>query len=751
MTKDAPQAFATRTALLLLLVAILVPYWKLTTMQGYVITDDVFTSDIMNESFPYREYLGAALKAGEAPTWLPHIYGGIPLLARAEAGVCSPFNLVLFGLFPPYFALNVIILLTLWTAAVAMFLYAREIGARIPGALIAALGFSYSGFMVSHIKHLSTIGTVCWYPLGLLVIERASRRKEPRTLLWLAIIIGLQNLSGHIQTAYYSVLVYLVYFLARLWRMRREASVPSSRPSTTASVKEIWAKPLPAFLLWFLVGSVSGMMISAVQLIPTYELVQMTQRSGGVSFEYAASYAYDPSNWMTFFYPAANGEISNATYRGQSIFWEDYGYVGFTALILGLVAVASRWRTWQVKAHVLIALSAYLLVLGPNSPLYRLVFHVVPGMSYFRFPTRFLFVVDASLCVLAALGTDRLVGLIRLPARGAIRSLGLYVGEIALVGCVLADLLHFQLKQNAIVDREAWRRPPKSVQVLKRDSTLYRIYSPAGKETHKAAFMAAKGWEGSLQPYVEQREFLQASSNILYDIQSADGYAQLTPSSIVDVWGDQNRSGLIMKTASVKGGAFVPLPSFVTIMNMCNVKYLLSPWPIATDAFVSEGRVGPVFLYRNPTALPRVYVVGRYRYARSSDEAMAMLLNGKVDPSTETILYEHPRGLPGTVLTASRATVESYGTNEVIVLVSAEADCLLVLSDTFYPGWKAEVDGNEVPILTGNLYHRVVQLPPGEHRVKFVFRSSSIRIGLWVAAGGIVLTMLGLMVFKKRT
>jgi hypothetical protein len=73
MTKDAPQAFATRTALLLLLVAILVPYWKLTTMQGYVITDDVFTSDIMNESFPYREYLGAALKAGEAPTWLPHI------------------------------------------------------------------------------------------------------------------------------------------------------------------------------------------------------------------------------------------------------------------------------------------------------------------------------------------------------------------------------------------------------------------------------------------------------------------------------------------------------------------------------------------------------------------------------------------------------------------------------------------------------------------------------------------------------
>jgi Bacterial membrane protein YfhO len=751
MTKDASKAFATRAALLILLAAILVPYWKLTTMQGYVITDDVFTSDIMNESFPYREYLGAALKAGEAPIWLPHIYGGIPLLARAEAGVCYPFNLILFGLFPPYFALNVVILLTLWTAAVGMFLYAREIGTRIPGALVSAVGFSYSGFMISHIKHLSTIGTVCWYPLGLLVIERAFRRNEPKSLLWLAVIIGLQNLSGHIQTAYYSMLAYLVYFLGRLWRMRREGSPPSTRQSAEGGAQRTWVKPLPASVLWFLAGSLLGMMISAVQLIPTYELVQLTQRSGGVSFQYAASYAYDPANWMTFLYPAANGEISNATYRGQSIFWEDYGYVGLTTLMLGLVAITSMRRTWQVKVHVLIALGAYLLVLGPNTPLYRLVFHVVPGMAYFRFPTRFLFVVDASLCVLAALGTDRLIGLIGIPARRAARFFGAHLAEIILVGFVLADLLYFQLRQNAIVDSEAWRDPPKIVETLKQDRALYRIYSPGGKETHKSAFMAAKGWEESLQPYIDQREFLQASSNILYDIQSADGYAQLTPSSIVDVWGDQNRSGLIMKTASVSQGAFVPLPSFVTIMNMCNVKYLLSPWPIVTDAFVSEGMVGPVFLYRNPTVLPRAYLVGRYRYARSHDEAMAMLLSGDVDPSAETILYEHPRGFPGSVLTASRATVESYGTNEVIVRTSAEADCLLVLSDTFYPGWGAEVDGNEVPILTGNLYHRVVQLPPGEHRVKFVFRSSSIRMGLWVAVGGIVLTMLGLVVYKKRT
>ena len=91
----------TLTSVTFLVLMVLLPYWKLTTMQGIVVTDDVFTSDIMNESFPYRHYIGEVLRNGQFPTWLPYIYGGIPLLARAEAGGCYPFNLVLFALFPP--------------------------------------------------------------------------------------------------------------------------------------------------------------------------------------------------------------------------------------------------------------------------------------------------------------------------------------------------------------------------------------------------------------------------------------------------------------------------------------------------------------------------------------------------------------------------------------------------------------------------------------------------------------------------
>ena len=70
-----------------LILVVLVPFWKLTTMQGFVITDDIFTSDLMNDAFPYRYYLSEVLKSGQLPLWYPPVYGGFPLLARAEAGI----------------------------------------------------------------------------------------------------------------------------------------------------------------------------------------------------------------------------------------------------------------------------------------------------------------------------------------------------------------------------------------------------------------------------------------------------------------------------------------------------------------------------------------------------------------------------------------------------------------------------------------------------------------------------------------
>ncbi|MBI4535092.1 MAG: YfhO family protein [Ignavibacteriae bacterium] len=744
------KKFPTGAPVVFLILMVLLPYWKLTTMQGYVVTDDIFASDIMNEGFPYRYYISEALKSGELPTWLPHIYGGIPLLARAEAGVCYPLNLILFGLLNPYTALNIVILLMFITAALGMYFFVRELDVTVTGAVIAALSFAYSGFMVSHIKHLSMVGTVCWFPVGLLAIERAFKRHDQaaKSLLILSIIFGLQNLSGHIQTAYYSGVAYIFYYLFRFLNVRRAVvgnEKKNKRPAASAVGSPVFVSKRHA---WSFVGAlVLGTGISAVQLLPTYELVSLTQRSGGVTFDYAANYAYDPSNIKTFLYPYANGDIGNATYRGSSIFWEDYGYVGLVPLLLAIFAAARVRKSWHVKWFAIGAVGAYVLVLGPNTPVYEAVFHLVPGMSYFRFPTRFLFIVDAALAVLAAIGITRIVASVRRERKGVLSVLPL---ELAVLAVVAVDLLFFQLRQNPIVDAEKWLAPPSTVQILKEDKDLFRIYSPGASETHKVAFSLAQGWLGSLQPYIDQREFVQPSSNVLYGISTADGYAQLTPNYVVDVWGDQNRSGLIMKTATVREGEFIPKPTFLRIMNLFNVKYLLSPWPIRSDELkpMQDGR--NVLMYGNPSVMPRAFVVGGYRVARTSEQAEAILLSTDFDPVSEVILHEDPAIAQVVQGGVSSATVEHYATNEVIVGVSSEKGGFLVLSETFYPGWRATVDGVDAPILRANFCQRAIAVPPGEHNVRFEFSSSTVTAGFAISLCSLLAACVGLFFLGKK-
>ncbi len=71
---------------------------------------------------------------------------------------------------------------------------------------------------------------------------------------------------------------------------------------------------------------------------------------------------------------------------------------------------------------------------------------------------------------------------------------------------------------------------------------------------------------------------------------------------------------------------------------------------------------------------------------------------------------------------------------------------LLVVSDAFYPGWKAIVDGQEQPILATNLIMRGVFLEGGNHKVMFVYRPPLLRIGLLVAGGTLGLTLLAFLV-----
>jgi len=206
---DQDGKYQTWVAVAFIAALVLAAFWKLTLMRGLVIADDIFASDLMNENFPYRFSLGDALQSGHLPLWVREIYGGFPLLARAESGICYPFNIVLFGLFSPYVALNLTILLTIVTAGIGMYLCTREMGSSQLASIVGGIAFCFSGYLISHLKHLSIASATCWLPVGLFLLERAVRRNNYRSLLWFGVVFALQQLSANSQTAYYSAVLYV--------------------------------------------------------------------------------------------------------------------------------------------------------------------------------------------------------------------------------------------------------------------------------------------------------------------------------------------------------------------------------------------------------------------------------------------------------------------------------------------------------------------------------------------------------------
>jgi len=735
----------TYIAIFFIAVLVLGAFWQLTFMRGFIITDDIFTSDIMNEGFPYRYSLSDALKAGEAPLWVSEIYGGFPLLARAEAGICYPINLIFFWLLSPYAALNIVILLTVMTAGISAFLYLREINVTAVAGVAGAVAFSFSGYLLSHLKHLSNVNSACWLPLGLFFLERAVSRRDNRFLVWFGIIFGVQQLAGHTQVAYYSGVLYILYFILRSVNQHRQlsAAARSKKMAQTGAWKKLLGDR--AVLIFF--GMLAlGSLLGAVQLIPTYELVSLSQRSQGVTFDYASNYAYDPKNLLNFVYPYINGDIGNATYTGTSIFWEDYGYVGIVILAAALYAVFRLWKKWHVKFFALAAVISVVFVLGASTPVYKWAFDLVPGMKYFRFPTRFLLITDFSLVVLAGMG----IAYIAEKLRNRRKENGIRF-EYIILAVTIADLLYFQLRQNPVVDAGKWLKTPRSVEYIKQDTTLFRIFCVGGNQAHIQTFQRARGWEGDLQPYINQREYIQPSSNVLYGLQSPNGYANLTPNYIVDLWGDQNRSGVLNQTAAIQGGIFFPTEMYWRLMDMYNVKYITSFWPIRTRQGVdSLTRYGEAYAYRNGNLMPRAYLVNKLRKASDQNDALKLLFANNFDPRHEAIVFEFPGEVLSQDSTAGTVEILNYSRNEVIMNIRATGTAFLVFSDSYYPGWTADIDGKVTAVQRTNVTQRGIVVPEGSHTVRFKFSSGTAASGLWVTTGSALLFIATIFIFRRR-
>jgi len=702
---------------------------------------DYSGSDLTDLNLPLRSLAAREWRAGRVPLWIDELTAGFPLVAEGQAGVFYPLNFVLYMIFPFISAVTASFILHFFLASLFLFLLARRLSCARGGALFASLAFAYGGFFIFRIKHINLINAAIWLPLELLLIEQAFRSRRPAfPLLGLAAAFSVQLFAGHPQIFYLSLVSCGSYAAARiLWTAR---------------------KRLRAALVWLLRGVMVALCIgglTAVQVLPSWELVQSSMRARLEGNAFATFASYHPKQFSLFVNPYGYGNPADATFlqdNREGGFWENNAYIGLLPLLFALIAMAMLAKSrWQVKVLMTVLALALLFVLGKYNPLFPYFTKALPGLGMFRFHQRFLLTAALSLSLLAGFGFDWLVATVgrvtKLKGYGRISFFQHAVQLIALA--VLVTDLFFVGTRYLGSMPSTYLTPPPTVPVLNEDQDRFRILSMLRQLSWNTIYRTVGGWMGDGAAFIEShRAVLPPDLNAMYGIDAVDDRdwteGGLPRAPLVALWG--YLQGSVARDQETNIQTFPP--HTLMLWGMQNVKYFLSFFTLSGEGVQLARQIPVPYLpavkiYRNEYYLPRAYGVARAKSVADDAGAFLSLIEPSFDPSHEVIITE--QGIP----VRGQGEVDAFSPGEVVIqqwehgAISLRARFkkpgYAVISQSHYPGWQAWIDERPVDILRANYAFQAVAVPEGEHIIALKFQPQSYKWGrtITLSTGGLML------------
>lgn len=382
----------------------------------------LYFDDIYHNYYVFLEFVSRSLRAGELPVWNPYLFGGVPQIAGLEPPIFYPFCWIFFVGLPYQLALALNLICHHLLAAAGVYLLGRAYGWRWLSASLGACCFSFSGLMVSMHKFHPLQNTVAWLPLVFWAGHRLLTRQRLQDLALFAAVYGLQVLSGHLEIVYFESLLLLAY----------GAGLLLQRPALRGW--RVWALALAGGLL--------ALGLSAIQLLPALLYLPHSIRQGGLDSGSAMSWSQHP--WMLpllllptwpLAAPVGIADFFGHTRYGSLLFFL-VPYLGWPAWLFAAGGLSLPWPV-QPRRRLYwgaVLVLALLLACGKYLPGYELLLKL-PGLAFFRFPSKWLVFASLALSLLAA---DVFDALLDGPAR--MRRLGLVALAAAGLG-LLGGLL----------------------------------------------------------------------------------------------------------------------------------------------------------------------------------------------------------------------------------------------------------------------------------------------------------------------
>jgi hypothetical protein len=686
----------------LLIISILF-HWKLVLTNQYTWLE---AGDIGSLILPWFQFQAGEWHHWRFPLWDPYSWAGQPLFGQAQPGAAYPINWFLFWMPLDHGWLRQDVLhwwyvLVHYLAGLSCYALCRDLGRSRLASILGGIVYSLAGY-VAYTDSPQMLHGAVWVPLVFLFLFRAERGERPlASALLSGFFLGVAWLAGHHQMQ-----IFLSLAVAALWAWLIFA--------TQQSRIAIARLALLAF----------GMtaMTSAFQTLPAAEYGRQAVRWVGtdepqgldetVPYSVHTQYAMKPISLIGIFVAGVEQGPYNA-------------FCGVAALSFAILGTILLWKERYVRWLATLALCGILFALGGNSVFHGMIYALAPLVEKARVPEAATVLFAVAVATLGAFGLDALRSLGRRPTTivlsRVLAGFGAVLGLAALLFYATKVSVDGRLAITALCAIFAAallssRFSARALSIAAIALVLFEIgnvtdynLATADRTTHHYLY--------KLSEHYDVAAFVRGS-RIVYDNQAI-------PYNIGDWYGIE---ALNAYAASVPSALWQHAVFSSRVQDIMGVRYYLGLKPQRPDLReVFQGRSG-IKVFENARAFPRVWAVHNAVRVEDSKQARTMLENAAFDAAQSVFLMgENAPKLS----TCGNDDVWISHQEPSRVAIKASMSCrgMVILTDSWFPGWHATVDGKSAPIEKAYGAFRGVIVDAGEHTIEMRYRPWSVFIG----------------------
>jgi len=740
--------------------------WKYTSFFGYnpgSIPNKAQYFDTILQLYPWRTLAVDLMMIGRLPLWNPYNFSGSPLLANLQSSPFYPMNIMY--LFLSYeLAWSFLVILQPLMATIFMYLYIRTLRVTMLPSVFSAISYGFSLYMTVFLEYNTLGHIVSLLPLTLYAFERYNATLGKRYLMFLSLSIAISFFAGHLQLGVTSFGFVLMYILVRL------------KSKNMFSMRKI------SFFIFFMF---IGLLLSAIQLIPAFELISLSAR---VSQDYqylTEKLLMQPAQLIMIFIPDIFGNPVTRNFLPHETYPTKAAYIGILPLLFAFFSLSLFRKKCMIRFFAVIA--AILLIVLTRNPLSEIFYLLDLPLISSSSPTNMWYVFGFCLSVLGGFGLQHVMDSKKIPFKIFLVFLTLFICSfifsffslrefiqikqviipvgIFLFGLVVLFVIHVnKLKYSFFV----------VLFVILTVFDLFYLFQKFNPFSQKASLyppVSVASWLSTQALYNRVlgigNAYIAPNLHTELRLYSPEGYDPLYPKlygeflhsyqdgQLLTEFTNQTRSNALL--GDIFGdGSLVENERRLKIIDFLGVKYILDRVENGnTEKTFPSDRFSIVYeedgwkIYENKYALPRGFLVQQASIVESKDDFGKIFYSDTFDPKASVILEKHI-ALPNVATPSGEVILFRLEEDRIHYQTSSENDSVFVLSDTYYPGWKAFIDGEETDILRANHAFRGVYVPKGIHDVTFFYYPNSFLFGMYVSLISSIVFIGSLFYFKKN-